>query len=75
MSEQHFYEAQSPHIRLRIWVLGQMIWGAFIAGILLLGLAAILGAIWVVGEFLPAQSKEAPSPYVLLEPAHIVDHA
>ncbi len=64
-----FYDDQHPTIRLRVWVLGQMIWGAFLAGVFLLVVVGIVMATWVVGEFLPEESKQAPSPYGALETA------
>ncbi len=67
MSDREYWEQDHPVIRLRIWVLGQMIWGAFLAGIFLLVIVAIFVATWVVGEFLPEESKQAPSPYGALE--------
>ncbi len=67
MSDEHFYEGQSPAIRLRVWALGQMVWGAFLAGIGVVAVAAVLLAIWAVGLLLPEQSKEAPSPYGALQ--------
>lgn len=67
MSDEHFFEAQSPVIRLRVWALGQMVWGAFLAGAGLAMVGAVLLVIYVVSLFLPEQSKQAPSPYSALE--------
>ncbi len=67
MSDEHFYEGQSPVIRLRVWALGQMVWGAFLAGLGLAVVAAVLLVIWAVSLLLPEQSKQAPSPYGALE--------
>ncbi len=67
MSDEHYFEGQSPVIRLRVWALGQMVWGAFLAGIGLAIVAAVLLAIWVVSQMLPEQSKQSPSPYSALE--------
>ena len=63
MSEQNLYEGQDHIIRLRVWALGQMVWGAVLAGVGLAVIAAILLATWVVGLLLPEQSKQMPSPY------------
>ena len=67
MSDREYYEQDSPVIRLRVWALGQMMWGALMAGLFLAVIAAILIATWVVGEFLPEESKQAPSPYGAIE--------
>lgn len=63
MSDEHYYEGQSPVVRLRVWALGQMVWGAFMAGIGVAVVGAILLAIWGVSLLLPEASKQAPSPY------------
>jgi hypothetical protein len=67
MSDEHYFEGQSPVIRLRVWALGQMVWGAFLAGVGLAVVGAVLLAIWVVSMLLPEQSKQAPSPFGALE--------
>ncbi|MCF1710679.1 RC-LH1 core complex protein PufX [Tabrizicola sp. J26] len=67
MADEHLYEGQSHVIRLRIWALGQMVWGAFMAGVWLAVVAAFLLVLWVVSQLLPEQSKQAPSPYGALE--------
>lgn len=67
MSDEHYFEEHSRVIRLRVWALGQMVWGAFLAGVALAVVAAVLLAIWVVGQMLPEESKQAPSPYGALE--------
>jgi Intrinsic membrane protein PufX len=67
MSEKDYFENQSTVIRLRVWALGQMVWGAFLAGVFVAVLGAILLAIWVVSYLLDPRSKEAPSPYGMIE--------
>ena len=67
MSDEHLYDGQSHLIRLRVWALGQMVWGAFIAGIGVLAIGAVIAVIWVIGQLLPEQSKQMPSPYGTLE--------
>jgi hypothetical protein len=67
MSEKPFFEDHPEVIRLRVWALGQMVWGAFMAGIFLAILAGVLGAIWVVSQLLDHRSKEMPSPYGMIE--------
>ncbi len=68
MSDKEFvYDDQHPTIRLRVWALGQMIWGAFLAGVIVLAIGGVLVAIWLAGMLLPERSKEAPSPYSAIE--------
>jgi hypothetical protein len=75
MSDEHYFEGQSPVIRLRVWALGQMVWGAFLAAVALIGVGAVLLAIWLVGQLLPEQSKQAPSPYGALEIAQPLEQS
>ena len=72
MSDDFIFEGQSPLIRLRVWALGQMVWGAFMAGFVLVVIAAALGVIWVISQLLPEQSKQMPSPYGALEIVQMV---
>ena len=67
MSDEHYYEGQSPIVRLRVWAFGQMMWGAFIAGVGLVAVGAILGVVWLIGQLLPEQSKQMPSAVGALE--------
>lgn len=67
MSDEYLYEGQSRMVRLRVWALGQMVWGAFLAGLGVVIVGAVLLAIWGVSLLLPEQSKQAPSPYSGLE--------
>ncbi len=67
MADEQYFEDLSPVIRLRVWVFGQMVWGAFLAGA---GIVALIGVYLVllgISCLLPQQSKEAPSPYGALE--------
>ena len=67
MVDKPYYQGESPTIRLRVWALGQMIWGAFLAGAFLaFFLVAFYALVWI-GSFLPEESKQAPSPYSQLE--------
>jgi len=72
MSNEHYFAEQSPLIRLRIWAFGQMAWGAFMAGAGLVIVGVILLVIWGVGQMLPEQSKQAPSPYTSIIIAPLV---
>jgi hypothetical protein len=68
MSDKEFvYDDQHPTIRLRVWALGQMVWGAFLAGVIVLAIGGVLVAIWLAGMLLPERSKEAPSPFSAIE--------
>jgi len=54
-------------VHLRIWALGQMLWGAFVAGLAVVGIGLVMLAIWGLGLLLPEQSKEMPSPFGMIE--------
>jgi hypothetical protein len=73
MSEQHLYEGQDHVIRLRVWALGQMVWGAFLAGVALAVVVGILASAWVISLLLPEQSKQMPSPYGALEVVRVIE--
>ncbi len=73
MSGQNIYEVQDHIIRLRVWALGQMVWGAFIAGALLAVIAGVLVTVWVISLLLPEESKQAPSPYGVLEVVRVIE--
>ena len=69
MTDKHYFEEQNHTINLRVWALGQMVWGAFLAGAFLISCMVIFyGLVWL-GSFLPEESKQAPSPYSYLEQA------
>ena len=67
MSDEHYFEGQSPVVRLRVWALGQMVWGAFLAGMGLIAIAIVFLVIWGVGQLLDERSKTGPSPYSALQ--------
>ena len=73
--DDKFYTDQDPVIRLRVWALGQMIWGGFLAAGVVVGIGAVLLVIWIISMLLPEQSKQAPSPYVTLQIAQTVQVA
>ena len=72
MSDEHLYQGQSQMIRMRVWVLGQMVWGAFLAGAVLAGIGAVLLVVWGISLLLPEQSKQMPSVYGQVEQAQQV---
>jgi photosynthetic reaction center PufX protein len=67
MSDHHYIHDQSEVIRLRTWGLGQMVWGAFVAAMVLAVIGGLLLVVWGVSLLLPEQSKQAPSPYASME--------
>lgn len=67
MTDKNFYDDQDPMARLRLWGLGQMMWGAGIAAMVIVAILVGLYVIWGLGQFLPEESKQAPSPYGAIE--------
>ena len=62
MSDKPYYHEPNNTIHLRVWALGQMVWGAFLGGIFLAVVLGFLALVYVVGLFLPAESRETPDP-------------
>jgi hypothetical protein len=62
MSDKFFHES-NPTSALRSWVLWQMLRGMGYAALFALAIGLIFGALWAVGQILPEESKQAPSPY------------
>ncbi len=58
------YHAEDHGAQLRAWGLARTMEGASWGLAACLGFAAIYGVIWVIGELLPEQSKQAPPPNV-----------
>jgi hypothetical protein len=67
MSDNDYFHEKNPTINLRVWVLGQMVWGAFISSIIVTGIVGTMVAIWALGLLLPEESKQMPSPYGSIE--------
>ena len=67
MSDKDYFEEPSRIAHLRVWGLGQMLRGAGLAAAGLIAVGATLFVIWAVGQMLPEESKQAPSPYSALE--------
>ena len=66
------YYVQDQRGALKNFVLGEMMRGAGYAALFILGVLAMLFAVWGVGLLLPAESKNAPPPMpfsVLVAPA------
>jgi photosynthetic reaction center PufX protein len=74
-SDIPYFHEPNKVIHLRVWVLGQMIWGAFIAGLVVVGIALVMLVIWGLGLLLPEESKTAPSPYGALEIIRTIETA
>jgi hypothetical protein len=62
MSDKPYYGEETPTIRLRTWVFGQMVWGAFLAGIVVVGAGVTIAAIYAVGLLLPDEARQTPDP-------------
>jgi hypothetical protein len=63
MSDKQYFQEDNPTIHLRVWALGQMVWGAFLAGAVLIAFVVAYYVLVGIGSFLPEESKQAPSPY------------
>jgi hypothetical protein len=61
MSEKPYFE-QTEAQRLRSWILTEMLSGAGKAAVVLVAIGVLLWAIWGLGQLLPPESKQAPSP-------------
>lgn len=57
------YMSEKRSTQLAFWGLGQMMRGAGYAFAFLLAVGLFLAVIWGIGQLLPAESKQAPSPY------------
>ena len=62
MSDKPYFHEHDKTIQLRVWALGQMVWGAFLAGLFLLAIAVFALIIYVVSLLLPEDSKTSPDP-------------
>ena len=58
------YYAEEGNAAVRSWALARTLEGAGWGLVSVLGFAAIFAIIWVIGELLPAESKQAPAPNV-----------
>ncbi len=67
MTDKNVYDEQDHMTRLKLWGLGEMIRGASYAALVFVGILLFVYAIWLVGETLPEESKQAPSPYGAIE--------
>lgn len=63
MSDKPYFHEPNDTIHLRVWALGQMVWGAFLGGVFLVGIGLFIWAIYLIGHLLPEESRQTPSPY------------
>lgn len=61
MANEHYFSI-TRRAQLSTWIAGQMLRGAGWAALVVVGFGVILTAIWLVGTFLPEDSKLAPDP-------------
>jgi hypothetical protein len=73
MSDKPYFHEPNDTIHLRVWALGQMVWGAFLGGAFLLGIGLFVWAIYLVGLLLPEESRQTPSPYGALEAPYLAE--
>jgi hypothetical protein len=66
MSNKDYFE-ESRSANLAYWGLGQMLRGAGWAAAVLVAIGFLLYGTWAIGQLLPAESKQAPSPYGAIE--------
>lgn len=66
MSDNLYIETNKTSA-IRSWIMWQMLRGMGWAALFVLVIGVIYGAIWAVGQILPEESKQAPSPYGALE--------
>jgi hypothetical protein len=62
MSDKPYFHEPNQTIHLRVWALGQMVWGAFLAGLFLLAIAIVALVLYGISLLLPDDSKTAPDP-------------
>lgn len=58
----HDYIQETPAQRIRNWILFEMLRGAGYAAVVLLGIGATIGVIWIIGQFLPEERLNTPPP-------------
>lgn len=73
MSDKPYFHEPDQAIQLRVWALGQMVWGAFLAGAFLVGIGLFVWALYLIGLLLPVESRQTPSPYGALEAPLLVE--
>jgi hypothetical protein len=67
MSDKPYYHEDDQTVLLRGWVLRHMSRGAGWAAVVFGAVIAVFLVLKCISGFLPAESKEAPSPYLSLQ--------
>jgi hypothetical protein len=62
MSDHPFYHNESPKSRLRTWIFGQMMYGAFWAAAVFVGCILFFAVFYGIGLLLPEESRQTPDP-------------
>ena len=52
----------SRRAQLTTWIGAQMLRGAGYAALLVVGFGLVLTVIWIIGTFLPEESRQSPDP-------------
>jgi hypothetical protein len=73
MTERENYMDEGRGSMLRGWVLAQMMRGAGLAAVAVIGVYLLILVIYAVGLFLPAESRETPAPMGALS-MPVTDH-
>lgn len=58
--KEYFHEGRTASIRG--WVLSQMLRGAGWAGLILVGIMALIYVVYLIGLLLPEESRQTPDP-------------
>lgn len=66
MSNKDYFD-EGRAANLAYWGLGQMMKGAGWAAAVLVTIGLVMYGIWALGQLLPPESKQAPSPYGAIE--------
>jgi hypothetical protein len=72
MMPNDFYE-ESRQTSLVFWVLGQMLKGAAYAGAFVIAISLVVWAIYLLGLFLPEESRQTPDPMAAYEAPLVAD--
>jgi len=63
MTQKAYYLPEGrPREAIRTFVFTEMLRGAMFGATVFFGVLVLIGAIWLVGQLLPAESKQAPGP-------------
>ncbi|TGD42893.1 1-deoxy-D-xylulose-5-phosphate synthase [Pseudotabrizicola sediminis] len=62
MSDHPFYRDENPKSRLRIWIFGQMMYGAMLAAAVFVACLLFFAVFYGIGLLLPEESRQTPDP-------------